>query len=438
MAVSVAMSATSMSVSSASTRVSPRTTTKYVYGINTYAQYICQGSSVWAAEAANQVAAFKALGANAIALIFPLYTVSNTSNLIYAEQDCADGFNTPTPAQLDTVVNIAEAAGLQVFLRPELDETALRAINILDWRGNIAPTNLTTWFSNYFTTLTPYLEMAQTDHVSTFAISSELSDLALKSNWTGFIANVKKIYTGALEFTASWASNGNDVQRTGTGLGLDMYRPVVAATITSTPAQLLTGWDNLLATTLTVPKIKTVTIDEVGIPAQDGAYVNPSAWPLSLTTNPFDPTIQSNWFAMNCSFMKQNGMKGIFYYGPVINDAFGNLLTANNSSESGNLQPQTQTVMKNCFGEGSAPTVKSISPKNGSHKGGATVIITGTNFTGALDVVVSGVQTPTMEVLSNTQIQVLMPPHIKGTTHIQVVTGAGTSAATSATVFTYK
>ena len=67
----------------------------------------------------------------------------------------------------------------------------------------------------------------------------------------------------------------------------------------------------------------------------------------------------------------------------------------------------------------------------------AVVTITGTNFTGAKQVLVAGTAVAA-SVLSDTSVRVMLPPHAAGPVAVQVVGVGGTSAANAASVFTFR
>jgi hypothetical protein len=83
------------------------------------------------------------------------------------------------------------------------------------------------------------------------------------------------------------------------------------------------------------------------------------------------------------------------------------------------------------------PTVTSISPTSGSTAGGTTIIITGTNLTGATAVQFGNVAASSFTVNSATQITATSPAESAGTVDVKVTTPGGTSATSSADQFTY-
>jgi alpha-tubulin suppressor-like RCC1 family protein len=82
-----------------------------------------------------------------------------------------------------------------------------------------------------------------------------------------------------------------------------------------------------------------------------------------------------------------------------------------------------------------APTVTSIAPAIGTTAGGTSVMITGTDFTGATGVTFGGVAAASFTVDSATQITATTPAHAAGAVSVEVTTPGGTNAAN--TLFTY-
>ncbi|MBN8422717.1 MAG: IPT/TIG domain-containing protein [Verrucomicrobia bacterium] len=83
-----------------------------------------------------------------------------------------------------------------------------------------------------------------------------------------------------------------------------------------------------------------------------------------------------------------------------------------------------------------APTVSAISPAGGPLAGGASVTITGTNFTGATSVTIGGASATSVTVVSSTSITCTTPAGSAGTASVLVTTPSGTNAANS--LYTYQ
>jgi hypothetical protein len=89
------------------------------------------------------------------------------------------------------------------------------------------------------------------------------------------------------------------------------------------------------------------------------------------------------------------------------------------------------------FTPASAPTVTSLGTASGSTAGGTSVVITGTNFTGATNVYFNGVPASSFTVNSATSITATSPPQAAGVIDVTVATYAGASALSSGDRFTY-
>ncbi len=87
-------------------------------------------------------------------------------------------------------------------------------------------------------------------------------------------------------------------------------------------------------------------------------------------------------------------------------------------------------------GSAVAPTVTGIGPAAGSSAGGTSVTIVGTNFTGVTAVNFGTTQAASFTVNSATSITAVSPAG-SGSVHITVVAAGGTSATTTADVFSY-
>ena len=83
------------------------------------------------------------------------------------------------------------------------------------------------------------------------------------------------------------------------------------------------------------------------------------------------------------------------------------------------------------------PAVFSLTPNGGSTAGGTSVVISGTDLTGATAVTFGGTPATTYNVDSATQITATAPAHTAGTVHVQVTTPGGASANTSADDYLY-
>ncbi|MBI1916709.1 MAG: IPT/TIG domain-containing protein [Planctomycetes bacterium] len=85
----------------------------------------------------------------------------------------------------------------------------------------------------------------------------------------------------------------------------------------------------------------------------------------------------------------------------------------------------------------SAPTVTSVFPGFGPTAGGTQMMLVGTGFTNASQVLFDGSAASTFTVNDDTHITATAPPHASGTINVQVVTPAGTSDPANGVAFLY-
>jgi hypothetical protein len=87
-------------------------------------------------------------------------------------------------------------------------------------------------------------------------------------------------------------------------------------------------------------------------------------------------------------------------------------------------------------GPAPAPAVTGISPTSGPEAGGASVTITGTDFTGATDVKFGSAPATSFSFVSSTQLTATAPAGT-GSVHVKVTTPNGTSTTSNADQYTY-
>ncbi|WP_040840876.1 IPT/TIG domain-containing protein, partial [Nocardia brevicatena] len=82
----------------------------------------------------------------------------------------------------------------------------------------------------------------------------------------------------------------------------------------------------------------------------------------------------------------------------------------------------TSNPMPYTYGPAPVPTLTSITPTSGSAAGGTSVVLTGTNFTGATAVSFGGTPATSFTVNSSTQITAVTPAHAAGPVSVTVTT----------------
>jgi hypothetical protein len=250
------------------------------------------------------------LHANSVDIVFPFYTSSATSNATFA------GSDTPTTTALAVAIQAATKAGLRVTLRPLMDQGSLGGGS--NWRGNIHPSDVASWFTGYEQFLQPYLATAQANGVATFIVGAELSSLAAEPEWPALIAKARIAYHGELAYSSNFdVFQKGDQQPPVDRLGVDAYFPVLVSS-DAPLTQLEAAWDFWWSTLPHSIKPSKVVIDELGIAAQNGAYQVP--YNTDFTGEPINTVIQTNWFAAACQAVQQFHIAGIYFW----NVDFGN------------------------------------------------------------------------------------------------------------------
>jgi hypothetical protein len=140
-----------------------------------------------------------ATGANYVTLDIPLYQTNvNTT-------DVQDAGNTPTAASLTSAIQLAHSLGMHVMIKFSVYPGDGQ------WEAYINPTDRDTWFNNYQSTITPFVQLAQADGVEEICIGTELIDMSTDSSnstnaahWEALIAAIRGMYSGKLTYGANW------------------------------------------------------------------------------------------------------------------------------------------------------------------------------------------------------------------------------------------
>ena len=177
--------------------------------IASYAQ-----SELGSANTAASLRQLAATGANSVTFVVTWY-----QDTIYTSSIYRTG-NTAADAALITAMQEAEADGLKVVLKPQLDT--------LDgqWRAHIKPCSVTpaspdtcpsaadqasAWFASYSAMILHYADIASQQNAAALVIGAELIDMstnpAYTSYWTSLIGQARAHFPGgALTYSANWGS----------------------------------------------------------------------------------------------------------------------------------------------------------------------------------------------------------------------------------------
>ena len=145
-----------------------------------------------------------------------------TLNVPYAQDDATStqiypGPTTPTDAALVTAITEAHNLGLQVQISIH-DHQA----NSFPWSALINPDNRDAWFTSYEAVLTHYAQLAQANHVEQLCLGAELINMTRDDvnttntqHWVNIIADLRKIYSGKLTYSAQWGNGGWQDEKNG-------------------------------------------------------------------------------------------------------------------------------------------------------------------------------------------------------------------------------
>jgi len=103
---------------------------------------------------------------------------------------------------LTWVMDEASERDLRVFLMPILD---VEDRSMGRWRGTLAPADWDRWWWSYQRFIMHYARLAGGHKASLFSVGSELLSTEQQSDrWRALIADVRKVYSGQLTYSANW------------------------------------------------------------------------------------------------------------------------------------------------------------------------------------------------------------------------------------------
>jgi len=229
-----------------------------------------------------------AAGANTIAFVVAAYQENGSSSCMFM-----DLRRTPSDVRLRELIDRARAKGLNATLMPIV---LLENGREDEWRGKIAPDDWDLWWKNYSDVVLRYARIAESCGVAVYIVGSELISTETQDDrWRGLIAEVRKVYSGRLAYSANW----------------DHYRPIqwwdaldIIGMTTyydltdgkkPTVEQLLTAWEPIKSELLAWQgKInRPILFTEVGWPNQETCAQHP--WNYYGSDTP-DPQAQANCF----------------------------------------------------------------------------------------------------------------------------------------------
>jgi len=241
-------------------------------------------------------------GVNSIAVVPNYYMDTITSSTVFPSDI------TPSDADVIGGIKAAQAAGLEVLLKPHVDP--LDGI----WRAYLAPADPAAWFASYKTMLVNYAQIAQQTGLKTMSIGTELVSMTganYREEWLDIIDAVRSVFDGELTYSAEWGEARTlsfwdelDV------IGIDGYFPLAASEKLPSVAELKHSWMNPSAIDYVNEALggvspveflrdlseqygKKVVFTEIGFRPIEGAATSPGDWEMN---GKFSEQAQANLF----------------------------------------------------------------------------------------------------------------------------------------------
>jgi hypothetical protein len=254
-----------------------------------------------------QVRELARLGFDSVSLVVPKVLRNIHALDFYSEPTV-----TPSDEALRRATRLAHAAGLRVFLFPIIYVWELKEG---EWRGTLAPPEWGAWFQRYGDVILHYAALAREEGVEYFSVGSELcSSETHEAEWRDLIARVRRIYPGALTYSANW--DHRDVARFLDAvdfLGMNAYFRLTEEPHPSL-VRLEESWKPIVreveawATGLGKPLV----ITEVGYPSREGAARDP--WDYTVEARP-EPEEQATLYrAFLRSWTRARSLAGVYFY----------------------------------------------------------------------------------------------------------------------------
>lgn len=240
------------------------------------------------------------LGANSIAITFPLYTDGPDPSRVYSDVE------TPSPTRVADVVSRAHDRGLRVTVRPLIDEANI-ASTPGEWRGSIEPIDVAAWFDSYTEAVRPYFGAGADE----FVIAAELNSLQDEAErWSALERAARSAFRGVISYTFNW--DGFDQARLPalSSYGIDLYPPSDLgddATVEELAAVMLFALRQQPEAVR-----RSLVIHEVGIPALSGVYRLPYHW--GTEGGPIREEVQAKWFSAACRAAQEAGVRGLYFW----------------------------------------------------------------------------------------------------------------------------
>jgi hypothetical protein len=232
------------------------------------------------------------------------------------------GTGTPSLSSFRYGIRFAHAEGLHVFVTFLLQSGGSNS-----WAGAIQFTTYTqeqAWFTSYWQTIRPYLQVAQQEGTEQLALGTEeewLQENAPADLWNTLITSVSSVYSGTLTYDINWTSLAMNIPTWMHNsalkmIGVSAYVPLVDTAERVDPQRISSLWAAMVRQQLDTFALELgepVFISEIGYRDSSDALYQP--W-VTQTSAPTDPVEQ----AAACSAVLANvfsdkSILGSFFWG---------------------------------------------------------------------------------------------------------------------------
>jgi hypothetical protein len=277
----------------------------------------------------------RTLRVQALGIAWDLSVPNDTSDVVRAEGPVA-----ASVADIRALTQIAQAYHLQVEYR------VLFRIAGRDGASEyMRPARPPRWFASLLSAETPYLKLAAREKVGEFIVGTELATLEGSPEWKPFFKAASRVYPGQLSY-ATWGGNFFSPHRALPPVaeyGVTAY-PDIRLPDSASVAQLTAAWTSFLRRA-PAAVLQRTAIDEIGIPAEAGAYRDPWAWNNQHGRQ--DDQVQARWFEAACAAAVAAHMRGIFFWNVNLIDDPEHPYASLVKIEG---RPQSEAAIRNCGG----------------------------------------------------------------------------------------
>ncbi|UCH84940.1 MAG: hypothetical protein JSW50_04425 [Candidatus Latescibacterota bacterium] len=212
---------------------------------------------------------FAGMGVNLVTILVTVYQTDVNASEIRID-----------PRRTPSDISVANAALRVKAQNPPMRVGLKFHIDVDDgsWRGNIAPSDPAQWFDQYEEYIVGWARQAEGLGVEHFVVATELAGtLEHESRWRDVIQEVRKVYSGAVIYAASWDEapkvpfwDALDF------VGVNFYAPVSNRTQTNR-IDILAAWQPWLSRLRLLHKQagRKILLTEVGYRSIDGAGMHP-------------------------------------------------------------------------------------------------------------------------------------------------------------------